>query len=139
MYLLDTNICIYIIKKKPMEVLRILKKKSKKDIFISSITVAELEYGVVKSTYPEKNKVALIEFLSIFTILNFTDKDAVEFGAIKSKLEKSGKIIGPMDLLLAAQARAKKLTLVTNNIREFERIEGLRIENWVWVSPKTER
>jgi len=131
MFLLDTNICIYIIKKKPMEVLKILKKKSKKDIFISSITVAELEYGVAKSRYPEKNRVALIEFLSIFNTLNFDDKDAVEFGAIKSKLEKSGKIIGPMDLLLSAQARAKKLTLVTNNIREFERIEGLRIENWV--------
>jgi len=131
MFLLDTNICIYIIKKKPMEVLKILKKKSKKDIFISSITVAELEYGVAKSRYPEKNRVALIEFLSIFNTLNFDDKDAVEFGAIKSKLEKSGKIIGPMDLLLSAQAKAKKLTLVTNNIREFERIEGLRIENWV--------
>jgi tRNA(fMet)-specific endonuclease VapC len=114
-----------------MEVLKILKKKSKKDIFISSITVAELEYGVAKSRYPEKNRVALIEFLSIFNTLNFDDKDAVEFGAIKSKLEKSGKIIGPMDLLLSAQAKAKKLTLVTNNIREFERIEGLRIENWV--------
>ena len=131
MYLLDTNICIYIIKKKPMEVLKILKKKSKKDIFISSITIAELEYGVAKSMYPEKNKISLIEFLSIFNILNFDDKDAVEFGAIKSKLEKSGKIIGPMDLLLSAQAKSKKLILVTNNIREFERIEGLRIENWV--------
>ena len=127
MFLLDTNICIYIIKKKPMEVLKILKKKSKKDIFISPITVAELEYGVAKSRYPEKNRVALIEFLSIFNTLNFDDKDAVEFGAIKSKLEKSGKIIGPMDLLLSAQARAKKLTLVTNNIREFERVDGLKI------------
>ena len=131
MYLLDTNICIYIIKKKPIEVLRTLKKKAKKDIFISSITVAELEYGVAKSRYPEKNRVALIEFLSIFNISNFDDKDAVEFGAIKSKLEKSGKIIGPMDLLLSAQAKSKKLTLVTNNSREFERIEGLKIENWV--------
>lgn len=131
MVLLDTNICIYIIKKKPMDVLRILKKKAKKDIFISSITIAELEYGVAKSMYPEKNKISLIEFLSIFNILNFDDKDAVEFGAIKSKLEKSGKIIGPMDLLLSAQAKSKKLTLVTNNIREFERIDGLKIENWV--------
>jgi tRNA(fMet)-specific endonuclease VapC len=131
MYLLDTNICIYIIKRKPLEVLRILKKKSPKEIFISSITVAELEYGVAKSLYPEKNKVALIEFLSLFNIVNFDDRDAVEFGVIKSKLEKSGKIIGPKDLLLSAQAKSRKLTLVTNNSREFERIEGLRIENWV--------
>ena len=134
MYLLDTNICIYIIKKKPVEVLRILKKKSQKEIFVSSITVAELEHGVVKSLYPEKNKVALLEFLSLFNILNFDDGDAVEFGIIKFKLEKSGKIIGPMDLLISAQAKSKKLTLVTNNIREFERIEGLSIENWVGES-----
>jgi tRNA(fMet)-specific endonuclease VapC len=131
MYLLDTNICIYIIKKKPIDVLNILKTKSKKDIFISSITIAELEYGIAKSLFPERNKISLIEFMSIFKILNFDDKDAVEFGIIKSTLEKSGKIIGPMDLLLAAQAKSKKLILVTNNIKEFERIEDLKIENWV--------
>ena len=131
MYLLDTNICIYIIKKKPVDVLKILKTKSKNDIFISSITIAELEYGIAKSMYPEKNKISLIEFLSIFNILNFDDKDAVEFGTIKSKLEKTGRIIGPMDLLLAAQAKSKKLILVTNNVKEFERIENLKIENWV--------
>ncbi len=131
MYLLDTNICIYVIKKKPADVLKILKTKSKNDIYNSSITIAELEYGIAKSMYPEKNKISLIEFLSIFNILNFDDKDAVEFGIIKSKLEKTGRIIGPMDLLLAAQAKSKKLILVTNNIKEFERIENLKIENWV--------
>ena len=130
MYLLDTNICIYIIKKKPIELLTILKTKSRKDIFISSITVAELEYGVAKSMYPEKNKIALIEFLSIFNIINFDDHDAVEYGALKAKLEKSGAIIGPMDLLLAAQALSKKLIIVTNNVREFERIDNIKIENW---------
>jgi len=131
MYLLDTNICIYIIKKKPSDVLKTLKKKSKNDIYISSITIAELEYGVAKSQFPEKNKIALIEFLSIFNILPFDDTDAVNFGIIKSELEKKGQIIGPMDLLLAAQAKTKKLILVTNNVKEFERIEGLKIENWV--------
>ena len=99
MYLLDTNICIYIIKKKPVDVLKTLKTKSKKDIYISSITIAELEYGVAKSQFPEKNKIALIEFLSIFNILPFDDNDAVCFGIIKTELEKKGKIIGPMDLL----------------------------------------
>jgi tRNA(fMet)-specific endonuclease VapC len=131
MYLLDTNICIYIIKKKPKTVLDHLKSKLSKDIYISSITIAELEYGIAKSKYPEQNKISLIEFVSIFNILNFDDNDAVEFGPIKANLEKKGTIIGPMDLLLAAQAISKKYILVTNNLREFERIEGLQIENWV--------
>jgi len=131
MYLLDTNICIYIIKKKPDDVIIKLKSKSKKDIYISSITIAELEYGVSKSKFPEKNKIALIEFLSIFKILNFDDHDAMEFGIIKSDLESKGKIIGPMDLLLAAQAKSKNLILITNNTKEFERIKDLKIENWI--------
>jgi tRNA(fMet)-specific endonuclease VapC len=131
MYLLDTNICIYIIKNKPIEVLHILKKKSKSDIFISSITVAELHYGVEKSKYIDKNRVSLLEFLSIFNIIYFDDKDAVEFGKIKVNLEKNGKIIGPMDLLISAQAKSRNMILVTNNIKEFERIDGLKIENWV--------
>ncbi len=131
MYLLDTNICIYIIRKKPVDVLKTLKTKLKKDIYISSITIAELEYGVAKSQYPEKNKIALIEFLSIFNLLPFDDTDAAEFGIIKTDLERKGKIIGPMDLLIAGQAKAKKLILVTNNIKEFERVEGIKIENWV--------
>jgi tRNA(fMet)-specific endonuclease VapC len=130
MYLLDTNICIYVIKKKPVDVLKTLKTKSKKDIYVSSITIAELEYGVAKSQFPEKNKIALIEFLSIFNILPFDDADAAEFGMIKTDLEKKGRIIGPMDLLIAGQAKSKKLILVTNNIKEFERVEGLKIENW---------
>jgi tRNA(fMet)-specific endonuclease VapC len=107
MYLLDTNICIYIIKKKPVDVLKTLKTKSKKNIYVSSITIAELEYGVAKSQFPEKNKIALIEFLSIFNILPFDDIDAVEFGMIKTDLEKKVKIIGPMDLLIAGQAKSK--------------------------------
>jgi tRNA(fMet)-specific endonuclease VapC len=130
-YLLDTNICIYIIKKKPVEVLKTLKAKSKKKIYISSITVAELEYGVAKSQFPERNRIALIEFLSIFTIVPFDDSDAVNFGIIKTELEKKGNIIGPMDLLLAAQAKTKQFILVTNNVKEFERVTELKIENWV--------
>jgi tRNA(fMet)-specific endonuclease VapC len=130
MYLLDTNICIYIIKKKPPAVLKRLKSRLKKEIFVSSITVAELEYGVSKSAFPERNKLALIGFLSAFSILDFNDRDAVEYGEIRTELERKGMIIGPMDLLIAAQARAGKLVLVTNNVREFERVEGLGLENW---------
>ncbi|PKL38137.1 MAG: VapC toxin family PIN domain ribonuclease [Spirochaetae bacterium HGW-Spirochaetae-1] len=131
MYLLDTNICIYIINKKPVDVLQTLKTKLKKEIYISSITVAELEYGVAKSRFPEKNKISLIEFLSVFNILYFDDNDAAEFGIIKADLEKNGSMIGPMDFLISAQAKSKKLILVTNNIKEFERVKGIRIENWV--------
>jgi len=112
-------------------VLKILKTKSPKDIYISSITLAELEYEVAKSQFPEKNKIALIEFLSIFDILPFDDNDAAEFGMIKTDLEKKGNIIGPMDLLLACQAKSKKMILVTNNTKEFARVVGLKIENWV--------
>ncbi len=130
MYLLDTNICIYIIKNKPIEVLQSLQKNLKKDIFISSITIAELQYGVEKSKYIDRNRASLIEFLSIFNIINFNDNDAAEFGKIKLKLEKKGKIIGPMDLLLSAQAISRKMILATNNEKEFERIEGLKTENW---------
>lgn len=131
MYLLDTNICIYIIKRKPIDVLAILRKKVKKEIYVSSITIAELEYGIAKSVYPERNKIALIEFLSVFIILPFTGKDAFEYGSIRSSLEKNGTPIGSMDLLLASQARANNLILVTNNVKEFERVNGLTIENWV--------
>ncbi|HOT46591.1 MAG TPA: type II toxin-antitoxin system VapC family toxin [Spirochaetota bacterium] len=130
MYLLDTNICIYIIKEKPAPVLKVLKKKIKDSIGVSSITVAELQYGVEKSGWIEKNRVALLEFLSIFTIIHFDDKDAVEFGKIKAHLEREGRIIGPMDLLISAHARSKNMTLVTNNMEEFGRINGLKLENW---------
>ena len=131
MYLLDTNICIYIIKKRPINVLKVLESKFRENIFISSITIAELEYGIAKSKFPEKNRISLIEFLSIFQILTFDDSDAVAFGAIKSRLENQGNIIGPMDLLIAAQAISKNLILVTNNTKEFKRIEEINIGNWV--------
>jgi tRNA(fMet)-specific endonuclease VapC len=130
MYLLDTNICIYIIKNRPASVLKELRHKSRKDIFISSISVAELYYEVEKSNFIEKNKISLLEFLSRFAIIDFNDRDAVEFGRVKSSLEKAGNIIGPFDLLISAQALSRKLILVTNNQDEFERINGLRVENW---------
>jgi tRNA(fMet)-specific endonuclease VapC len=130
-YLLDTNICIYFIKRKPASVIQKIHSLPKADIYISSITVAELEFGIAKSMYPEKNKIALIEFLSIFTILNFDDNDAIAYGTIKADLVKQGRIIGPMDLLISAQSKAKKMILVTNNVKEFERVEGIEIENWV--------
>jgi tRNA(fMet)-specific endonuclease VapC len=133
-YLLDTNICIYIIKKKPAAVLKQVQAKQPGEIAISTITVAELEYGVARSHYPDRNRVALLEFLLPFTVLDFDPFASVEYGRIRALLESKGKPIGPMDLLLAAQAKSHNLILVTNNEKEFRRIDGLRIENWARAS-----
>ena len=130
MYLLDTNICIFAIKLKPEKVFNLIKIKSKEGIYISSLTIAELEFGVQNSERIEKNRVALLKFLSLFNILNFDDSDAIDYGRIKVKLRKKGKIIGPIDMLLAAQAINKDMIFITNNVKEFKRIEGLRIEDW---------
>ena len=130
MYLLDTNICIFAIKKRPEIVLMKLKEKISDGIYISSLTVAELEFGVENSKRIEKNRIALIKFLSIFNILNFDDTDAIDYGRLKTDLRKKGRIIGPIDMLLAAQALNKELILVTNNVKEFERVKGLKIEDW---------
>jgi tRNA(fMet)-specific endonuclease VapC len=129
-YLLDTNICIYVIKKKPPAVLKRLQSKQPEQIAISTITLAELEYGITRSQYPDRNRVALLEFLFPFTILDFDQMASVDYGRIRSFLESKGRPIGPMDLLLAAQAKSRNLILVTNNEKEFKRIDGLRIENW---------
>jgi tRNA(fMet)-specific endonuclease VapC len=129
-YLLDTNICIYIIKKQPAVVLQRVQSRQPGEIAISTITLAELEYGVARSRYPDRNRVALLEFVLSFTILDFDQKASAEYGHVRSSLESKGRPIGPMDLLLAAQARSHNLILVTNNEKEFRRIEGLRVENW---------
>jgi len=131
MYMLDTNICIYIIKKKPQKVLDQLKKNRKKGLYISTITLAELEFGNENSLYKEKNKIALMEFLSIINIVNFDEKSAKEFGIIKKHLKDINKIIGPYDMLIGAHAKSLNMILVTNNTKEFERIEDLKIENWI--------
>jgi tRNA(fMet)-specific endonuclease VapC len=130
-YLLDTNTCIYVINKKPSAVVERIQTKRPEQIAISTITHAELEYGISRSKYPEQNRVALLEFLFPFLILDFDQMAAVQYGLIRSYLESKGKPIGPMDLLLAAQARSRDLVLVTNNEKEFRRIEGLKIENWI--------
>ena len=129
-FMLDTNICIYLIKKKPPEVLNTLKRHSPDDICISSITLCELEYGIQKSSQPVRNKIALTEFLTPLEVFPFDDLAAREYGAIRTALEKRGEIIGSMDLLIASHALALNLTLVTNNDREFRRVPSLRITNW---------
>mgnify|MGYP000949483346 FL=1 len=130
MYLLDTNICIFAINKKTPQLINTINKKSKHDIYISSLTIAELEFGVENSQYVEKNRVALLKFISLFRILPFDDEDAVCYGKLKTKLKKKGEIIGPIDMLLAAQALSKDLIFVTKNADEFSRVDGLKIEDW---------
>jgi len=130
MYLLDTNICIYAIKNKPIIVLEKIKEKSKLGIYISALTVAELEYGIENSKKIEDNRISLLKYLSLFNILPFDDEDAIPYGKLKSKLRREGRIIGPIDMLLAAQAISKDLIFVTNNTKEFERIEKIKLENW---------
>ena len=129
-YLLDTNICIYIIKKKPTTVVNKLSSLPINNVGISSVTLSELYYGVDKSSRPDQNELALWEFLSILTIYSYGERAAREYGSIRSRLERHGKTIGPMDMLIAAHALSLGLVLVTNNEKEFRRVEGLRIENW---------
>jgi tRNA(fMet)-specific endonuclease VapC len=130
-YLLDTNVCIYVINKRPQSVIRRVQTKKPEQIAISTITEAELEYGIARSKYPERNKIALLEFLFPFLLLDFDQMAAVQYGFIRASLESRGKPIGAMDMLLAAQARSRDIVLVTNNEKEFRRVEGLMIENWV--------
>jgi tRNA(fMet)-specific endonuclease VapC len=129
-YLLDTNICIYIINKKPPSVIKRIQTKQPEQIAISTITQAELEYGIARSKNVDQNRIALLEFLFPFLLIDFDQMAAVQYGLIRASLEAQGKPIGPMDMLLAAQAKSMDLILVTNNEKEFRRIEGLKLENW---------
>ncbi|WP_375473460.1 type II toxin-antitoxin system VapC family toxin [uncultured Nostoc sp.] len=130
-YLLDTNICIYLIKQKPQKVLDKFQTLSISDVGISSITIAELEYGVAKSQQQEKNRIALMQFLLPLEIVEFNQSSATIYGSIRSDLESRGLIIGAMDMLIASHALSLGVTLVTNNVREFSRIPTLLLENWV--------
>lgn len=130
-YLLDTNICIYIIKNSPASVIKKFQSLSIGDIGISSITLAELEYGVAKSIHKAKNQEALNNFILPLEILHFDELAAQAYGEIRNELEKKGKIIGSMDLMIAAHALALNVTLITNNEKEFNRIKHLQTENWV--------
>lgn len=130
-YMLDTNICIYAMKNKPEQVLQRLKKELNSGVCISSITLAELEYGMKHSSNPIKNEQALLRFLVPLSILPFGAAAASEYGEIRAYLQRSGAPIGPLDMLIAAHARSEDMILVTNNVREFERVPDLEVENWV--------
>jgi len=129
-YLLDTNICIYIINRRPAEVFMHLEHLHAGEVGISSITAAELRYGVEKSG-SQRNAQALEKFLAPLDVLPFDEVAARRYGALRSGLERAGRPIGALDQLIAAHALALEVVLVSNNIREFERVPGLALENWV--------
>jgi tRNA(fMet)-specific endonuclease VapC len=131
-YLVDTNICIYIINEKPKKVLEKFEQYPVHEFGMSSITHAELQYGVQKSKHKAQNQNALDEFLMPLTILPFHGRNVVvHYGKLRVALESKGKIIGPLDMLIAAHALSLDMTIISNNIKEFSRVPGLKCENWV--------
>lgn len=129
-YLLDTNIVIYVIKRRPLEALNTFKEHAGQ-LAISSITLAELLHGVEKSSRPEHNRRQVEDFVSRLDVLDYTAKAASHYGDIRALLEQQGNSIGVNDLHIAAHARSEGLILVSNNLKVFERVEALRFENWV--------
>jgi tRNA(fMet)-specific endonuclease VapC len=131
LYLLDTNTCIDIIKRAPEHVFRRLESLRVGDVGISAITYCELQFGVARSAKPQENQLALTEFLAPLDVLDFPSAAAPVFGQVRTHLQRAGTPIGDYDLLIAAHALHLRLTLITSNTREFCRVPGLRIENWV--------
>ena len=129
-YMLDTNICIYVIKRKPLEVLNQFNEHSGQ-LSISSITLAELIHGAEKSEFVERNLRTVEDFSSRLEILGYGEKAAAHYGSIRSDLEKKGQVIGVNDLHIAGHARSEGLVLVSNNLKEFNRVDALRTDNWI--------
>ena len=129
-YLLDTNICIYVIKRKPPQVLERFRQAEISSIGISSITYSELTFGAAKSLRPEQNRIALTQFVAPLEIAPYDDTAAQCYGDLRACLERQGTPIGSLDMLIAAHALALNCVLVTNNEKEFSRVPGLRMENW---------
>jgi len=129
--LLDTNTCIYFLNEKSDSIIRHFKQMSPADIKLPSITVAELYYGAEKSKAKVKNRQRVEQFVSPFEIIPFDEKACHTYGKIRCNVEASGKLIGPMDLLIASIGLARGYVVVTNNTKEFKRIRGLKVENWI--------
>ncbi|MFA6034394.1 MAG: type II toxin-antitoxin system VapC family toxin [Myxococcota bacterium] len=129
-FMLDTNICIYLIKHRDENIIKHLRKCSPGEVGISSITVAELQYGIEKSQRIQQNREALEEFMLPLETLSFDGNAAKQYGIVRADLEKAGTPIGSMDMLIAAHAASIGVTLVTHNTREFKRIKKLKIADW---------
>ena len=130
-FMLDTNVCIDLIRRRSAEILGHLQRASPGDVCVSAITLSELEYGVARSSAPDRNRLALAEFMTPITVLPYSDLAAPVYGRIRAHLDAKGSGIGPLDTLIAAHALAAGLTLVTNNESEFRRVPGLNVVNWV--------
>ena len=130
-FMIDTNTCSYIIKRKPVEVISRFRQLQISQVGISSITLSELEYGVIKSSKPAQNHLALAQFLAPMEILPYGDEAAEHYGRVRFYLEKKGTPIGSLDMLIAAHALSADCVLITNNVKEFERVPNLKINNWV--------
>lgn len=129
--MLDTDICIYVIKNKSRALVQKFKTVLQKQVIgISSITYAELQFGIQNSAKINDNQFALAEFLVPLQTFDFDEKAGIQFGRMRRKLQLSGTPIGPYDMLIAAHALSLQATLVTNNEREFKRVDGLHVENW---------
>lgn len=135
-FLIDTNICIYIINNRIQGSKAWIKNAGIENVFISSISVAELEFGITKSNKFNETQTAFYKFLSGFNIIDFDAASAKSYGKIRADLQSKGKIIGAMDMLIAATAISNRMTLVTNNVGEFSRVNGIEIQNWVETPPK---
>ncbi|MBR1374955.1 MAG: type II toxin-antitoxin system VapC family toxin [Cardiobacteriaceae bacterium] len=129
--MLDTNTCIYIINRKYKQVVETFSNYKVGEVVISNITACELAFGVKKSSSIDKNSSLLFEFFELIQILPFGQEAIWHYADIRASLQRKGSPIGAMDLLIAAHARSLNLPLVTNNTREFERVEGLQLENWI--------
>ena len=129
-YMMDTNICIYAIKHKPEQAFKRLQEHDPSEICISSVTYAELVHGVEKSKSIEKNRLALALLLANIEIISFDSLAAESYGKIRADLEKAGNPIGPLDMMIAGHAKSLKYTVVTHNTKEFEGVQGLKLENW---------
>ncbi|WP_350306017.1 type II toxin-antitoxin system tRNA(fMet)-specific endonuclease VapC [Photorhabdus viridis] len=129
-YMLDTNIAIYVIKRRPVEVLEKFNINAARMV-VSSITLAELIHGAEKSSFPEKNLKTVEDFISRLTVVTYDEKAAYHYGAIRASLEKKGTPIGINDLHIASHARSSGLIVITNNEKEFNRVDGLIVENWI--------
>lgn len=130
MYLLDTNICIYAMKNSYPSLSKKLFQIPPSEIYVSSITVGELEYGCSKSKWGDRSRSVMNLFLAAYTILPFDHSDAIVFGRLRAELAAAGSLIGPYDMQIAAQGVARGLTVVTHNTKEFARVPGIQLEDW---------
>lgn len=129
-FMLDTNTCVDLIRERDERILRRMKRRSPDDLCVSSVTLSELEYGAEKSAKPQKNRLALAEFMTPLAVVPYDDSVAPVYGRVRTALEKAGTPIGPLDTMIAAHALTLGLTLVTDNEREFRRVAGLKVQNW---------